>query len=135
MTVNIRTFASMNHSVVDTLWELGFRTNDDILRRTASATDRKALSTEAGIEEPLLLDLARRADLARIKGIGNLYAVLLRQAGINTVQDLAAWDVEDLYKTVIKLNEQTRVARRIPKLVNVEQWIELAREMPPLITE
>ncbi len=135
MTVNIRTFASMNHSVVDTLWEMGFRTSDDILERTATADDRESLASQAGIEADLLLDLARRADLARIKGVGNLYAVLLKHAGINSIQDLARQDVDTLYKRVIELNEAMKVARRIPKPANVQQWVDGARAMVPVIGE
>ena len=92
MSVNIRSFAAMNHSVVDTLWSLGFRTNEDVLARAASPRQRQALSRESKLDEHLLYELARRADLARVKGIGNLYAVLLKHAGVFGIQDLAEKD-------------------------------------------
>ncbi len=133
MTVNIRTFSSMNHAVVDSLWNIGLRTSDDILDRTATADDRHKLAEQTEIDPDLLLDLARRADLARIKGIGNLYAVLLKHAGINNIQDLARQDVEELYKRVIELNEMLKLARRIPKPANVKQWVEGARKLVPVI--
>ncbi len=133
MTVNIRTFSNMNHAVVDSLWKIGLRTSDDILDRTSTADDRQKLAVQTEIDADLLLDLARRADLARIKGIGNLYAVLLKHAGINSIQDLARQDVEELYKRVIELNETMKLARRIPKPANVEQWVEGARKLVPVI--
>ncbi len=133
MTVNIRNFASMNHAVVDSLWKMGLRTSDDILERTSTADARQKLAVQTEIDADLLLDLARRADLARIKGIGNLYAVLLKHAGINSIQDLASQDVEELYKRVIKLNETSKLARRIPKPANVEQWVEGARKLVPVV--
>jgi predicted flap endonuclease-1-like 5' DNA nuclease len=133
MTVNIRNFASINHAIVDQLWSKGFRTNEDILGSTATAEAREKLASDVGVSQDLVLTLARRADLARIKGIGNLYAELLEHAGVYSVPDLATQDVEMLYQQVIKLNETLKVTRRMPKIVNVQVWVETARNLESVV--
>ena len=133
MTVNIRNFAAIDHTIVDILWSKGYRTNEDILDNTATAEARNRLAGDVGVPQDLLLTLARRADLARIKGIGNLYAELLEHAQVYSVQDLAQQEVEDLYEKVIKLNESLRVTRRMPKISNVKMWVETARALEPVV--
>jgi predicted flap endonuclease-1-like 5' DNA nuclease len=133
MTVNIRNFSSINHAIVDHLWSKGFRTNEDILDNAATEEARNQLAADAGVAPDLLLTLARRADLARIKGIGNLYAELLEHAGVYSVQDLARQDVESLYEQVIRLNQNLRVTRRMPKIDHVQTWVETAKSLEPVV--
>jgi len=135
MTVNIRNFSGMNHCIVDKLWGMGYRTNEDVLAKSTTSEARSRLARDVEADSDLILDLARRADLARIKGIGNLYAELLKQAKVFSIQDLAHQDVEDLYKNVLKLNEELRLTRRLPNIENVKQWVDTARRLEPMVKE
>lgn len=42
----------------------------------------------AGVAVEAMLELANRADLARIKGIAGVYSDLLEEAGVDTIKEL-----------------------------------------------
>jgi len=44
------------------------------------------LAEHAGVESRAILELANRADLARVRGIGGVFSDLLEQAGVDTVK-------------------------------------------------
>jgi predicted flap endonuclease-1-like 5' DNA nuclease len=135
MSVSLKSFASLDDTAVRILWSKGLRTNEDLLAMTATDTDRKKLASELDTDESTIMELARRADLARIKGIGNLYAQLLGRAHVDRTQDLAKKEIDELYKTLGELNRAYRIARRIPKKENVSEWIEAARQLPPVLEQ
>lgn len=133
MTVNLRTFASFNSAVIDQLWDKGYRTSGDVLEKLAEDEERAKVASDLGIEEQVLQDLVCRADLARVKGIGNLYALLLQHAQIHCAEDLAKQEIEDLYNKMLELNREHRITRRVPKLEHVENWVMVARSLEPKV--
>ncbi|MDH3598646.1 MAG: DUF4332 domain-containing protein [Candidatus Tectomicrobia bacterium] len=55
------------------LQAVGISTQEQLLERGAHPTDRQHLESATGIRHTLLLKWLNRADLARIKGIGEEY--------------------------------------------------------------
>lgn len=133
MSVNIKVFETQYKDVVSELWSRGFRTTSDVLEKTATRDDRRKLAAEIGADEKLVNELARRSDLARIKGIGNLYAELLKHANITCAQELADTEAESLYEQMLVHNRQFRVARRMPKIESVTEWVRVAKKLDPVI--
>lgn len=133
MSVTLKAFKPLDPTLVDALWKNGLRTIDDLLDRSATDADREQLATELGVESDHILSLACRADLARIKGIGNLYAELLKHAEVHRIQDLATQNIENLYTNIVELNQQHRIARRVPKMKDVGEWINGAKGLPPVV--
>lgn len=70
------------------------------------------------------------ADLFRIKGIGEEYSELLKEAGVNTVVELARRNPENLQETLVGVNEAKKLVRRTPTLNQTKDWIEQAKILP-----
>ena len=67
----------------------GISDSDALLEATKTPADRKELASTTGVDGGVILELANRADLARVKGIGRVYSDLMEEAGVDTVKELA----------------------------------------------
>ncbi len=116
------------------LVELGIKTTDQLLERVADKKGRQELAETLGVSEKLVLNWANRADLFRVKGIGEEYSDLLEAAGVDTVPELAQRNPENLHKKLLEVNAQKKLVRRPPSLNQVKSWVEQAKEMPRKLT-
>ncbi len=116
------------------LMELGIKTTDQLLARAADPKGRKELAEALGVSPKLVLEWANRADLFRIKGVGEEYSDLLEVAGVDTVPELAQRNPENLYKKMLEVNEVKKVVRRPPSLKQVQSWVAQAKELPRILT-
>ena len=116
------------------LAELGVETVEALLERGASPQGRKALIEGTGLSAKLILKWVNRADLARVKGVGEEYADLLELAGVDTVPELAQRNPENLHKKMIEINDEREVVRRVPSLSAVQGWVAQAKDLGRVIT-
>lgn len=105
-----------------------------LLAAAATGEKRRQLAMQARIEEELLLTVVRRADMARVNGVGAVFGMMLEDLGILEVPDLAAEDAQELHARLRQYNQEERIARRSPTPEEVVDWISQARALPPLIT-
>src|SRR5690349_16559469 len=68
----------------------GIVTCGRLLRAAGGAQDRARLAREAGIDPDALLALVRRADLARVDGVGAVFGLMLEELAVHDVVALAA---------------------------------------------
>lgn len=106
----------------------GVKTSDALLEAGKTVAGRRELAAKVGVDPKEILELVNRADLARIRGIGEVYSNLLENAGVDTVAELARRVPANLHA---KLLEQTQAgdARRAPTLAQVEGWVSQANEL------
>jgi len=116
------------------LKEIGIKTTEQFLERAATRKGRKELAETLGISEKLILKWANRADLFRIKGIGEEYSDLLEAAGVDTVPELAQRNPENLYQKLLEVNAEKKLVRRPPSLKQVANWVEQAKELPRVLS-
>ena len=116
------------------LAELGIETVEALLERGASPKGRKALVEGSGISAKLILEWVNRADLARVKGVGEEYADLLELAGVDTVPELAQRNPQNLHQKMTEINDERPVVRRLPSLSAVQGWVAQAKELGRVIT-
>jgi predicted flap endonuclease-1-like 5' DNA nuclease len=107
---------------------------DQLLAIAATADARRRFCAEAGLDGPDLLHLVRRADMARVKGVGAVFGMMLEELGVADVPSLAAAKPALLHERLRSYNSQERIARRSPTLGEVEAWIEQARSLPRLVS-
>jgi predicted flap endonuclease-1-like 5' DNA nuclease len=105
-----------------------------LLAAAAEAHVRTALAESTGIEPDILLRLVRRADIARISGIGTVFGLMLEEVGVVDVAGLAASEAQPLHTALRAYNLEERLARRAPTLEEVVDWITTARSLPVLVT-
>ena len=104
-----------------------------LLEAAGEAPRRAALATELGLDPGVLLGLVRRADLARVKGLGAVFRIMLEDLGVRDVPALAAQDPAGLHARLRARNRGERLARRSPTPGEVEDWVGQARALPPLV--
>lgn len=111
----------------------GIRTTDALLRRAATFEGRCDLAGMVSLTEPQILELALRIDLMRIKGVGTRYGELLNAAGVFTVEELRDRNPETLLAMIVQINYRRRLARRLPALARVTEWVTEAQTLQPLV--
>lgn len=109
-------------------------TTAELLKKGADRKGRKELVDQTGISEKLVLDWVNKADLMRIKGVGEEYSDLLEAAGVDTVRELRNRNAENLYQKIAEVNESKKLVRRTPSANEVAAWIEHAKELEPIVT-
>lgn len=115
-------------STAEKLAAAGLKTSEQLLEAGRTAAGRKELAAKIGADAKEILELVNRADLARVRGIGEVYSNLLEDAGVDTVAELAKRVPANLHA---KLLEQTQKggARRAPTLAQVEDWVNQAKAL------
>ena len=117
------------------LTEAGVKSQEALLKAGDTPRTRKDLEKMTGISGKLLLKWINRADLARVKGIGEEYADLLELAGVDTVPALARRNAENLHKTLVGVAEANKnVVRRVPAATEVAKWVAAAKELPRVLS-
>jgi predicted flap endonuclease-1-like 5' DNA nuclease len=130
----LTTIEGIGESFAQKLQDAGVTTTEMLLDKGATPAGRKAVAEATGISETLILKWANRADLFRVKGIGEEYADLLEAAGVDTVPDLARRNAENLHEKLAAVNAEKKRVRRVPTLEAVQGWVAEAKELPRKLT-
>jgi predicted flap endonuclease-1-like 5' DNA nuclease len=114
----------------------GIRSTGELLKAGGAKKGRKALATESGCTEAQLLEWVNRADLMRVRGVGEEYSDLLEQAGVDTVKELRNRNAANLHTKLHETNQakKRRLVRRPPSLGEVERWVAHAKELDPAVS-
>jgi len=115
------------------LEKAGVKSQQDLLAKGATPAGRKAIAEGASLSEKMVLNFVNRADLARVKGIGEEYADLLEEAGVDTVPELAQRNADNLFSTLENVNEEKKLVRKLPTHDQVADWIRQAKALPRVI--
>jgi len=116
------------------LRDVDIQTTEDLLRRCGDKKGREGVATETGISEKLILEWTNLADLMRINGVGEEYADLLEEAGVDTVKELATRNAENLAAAMAECNEQKNLTDRVPSAETVQGWVDQAKDMDPAVS-
>jgi len=112
------------------LRKAGIRSTSSLLEKGATPAGRKQISAAAGIGQALILEWVNHVDLFRVKGVGEEYADLLEEAGVDTVVELAQRVPDNLYQAVLTTNTRKKLVRRPPSLKMVKGWVAQAKKLP-----
>jgi len=112
----------------------GIRTVEALLKAGATPKGRRDLEERTGIARHYILKWVNRADLMRVRGVGEEYSDLLEAVGVDTVVELAQRNPDNLYKAMVAFNEQRELVRRLPTLAQVADWVEQARSLPRVVS-
>jgi predicted flap endonuclease-1-like 5' DNA nuclease len=112
----------------------GVRTIEGLLATGATPAGRKELAAQTGLSTAVILKWVNRADLMRIRGIGEEYSDLLELAGVDTVVELALRRPDALHTKMLEVNATKKAVRRPPTLKMVQSWVALAKKLPRVVT-
>jgi len=109
-------------------------TIEALLEAGAAPERRKALEEATGIGHEYILDWVNRADLMRIRGVGEEYSDLLEKGGVDTVVELAQRNADNLYQKLLEVNAEKKLVRRPPSSRAVAQWVQQAKALPRVVS-
>jgi predicted flap endonuclease-1-like 5' DNA nuclease len=95
-----------------------------------TAAGRKELANNSGVSEKQILEWVNHVDLFRINGVGEEYADLLEEAGVDTVVELAQRKAANLLSKMTEVNASKNLVNKMPALSQVEDWIAQAKKLP-----
>lgn len=111
----------------------GVSTTQALLKKGSQPGGRAELASQAGVAPALVLEWVNHVDLFRIKGVGEEYADLLEEAGVDTVPELAQRNPTNLYQKIQAVNRQKRLVRRVPTKGQVAEWVAQAKTLRRVI--
>ena len=113
---------------------MGLKTTDDLFNVAVTPAGRAQLAECAHVSDQIIMELANRADLSRIKGIAGVYSDLLEEAGVDTVVELAKRVADNLYAKILEVNKAKNLVNRAPGKKQVGDWIEQAKKLPRVVS-
>jgi predicted flap endonuclease-1-like 5' DNA nuclease len=119
---------------VEKLKKAGVGSTDSLLSMGGTASGRKELAKNSGISEKQILEWVNHVDLFRITGVGEEYADLLEEAGVDTVPELAQRKADSLLKKMVEVNTGKNLVNKMPALSQIEDWIAQAKKLPRAIS-
>ncbi|QDU39247.1 Pathogenicity locus [Maioricimonas rarisocia] len=125
----ITTIEGIGETYAEPLRAAGVRTTDALLKAGATRKGRRDLARQTGISEKLVLKWTNRADLFRVRGIGEEYADLLEASGVDTVPELAQRKPDNLHEKMADVNAKKQLVRRLPPLTAVTGWVAAAKKL------
>lgn len=120
-------------SYAEKLKTAGIDTTDDLIEKCRTPKGRKQVAESTGISEKMVLEWTNHADLFRVKGIGEEYADLLEEAGVDTVPELGQRNATNLFAKMKEVNEAKKLTRNLPSENQVGEWITQAQKLPRVI--
>ena len=107
----------------------GIQNTQQLLEHTQTDKQRAELAHKVGTTSHVLKELANRADLMRLKGVGGDLSNLLEEAGVNSCKELQHRIPEKLHKTLAELQASKKIAHHTPTLAQVTEWIAEAKAL------
>jgi predicted flap endonuclease-1-like 5' DNA nuclease len=131
---SIDAIEGIGHKSATKLRKAGVRTTQALLKTSATKKGRRALAASSDISETQILEWVNRADLMRVRGVGEEYSDLLEAAGVDTVKELRRRNPSNLLAMIIATNDKKRLVRRLPTEAMVRRWVEDAKDLPPIVS-
>lgn len=131
---SIDAIEGIRHNDATKLRKARVRTTEALLKAAGSRKGRAALAGTTGLTPEKILAWVNRADLFRVKGVGEEYSDLLESAGVDTVKELRRRNPVNLLAAMVEVNAAKRLVRRLPTESMVTRWIEHAKTLDPLVT-
>lgn len=112
---------------------IGISTTETLLEKGQTKRGRQEIADKSGITKTLILEWVNLSDLFRIKGVGEEYSDLLEEAGVDTVIELAQRNPNNLYQSVVDVNQKKKLVRKLPTQYQVSDWVNQAKKLPRVI--
>jgi len=126
-------FRGVNPEHVARLEAIGVKKAGQLLIAGQTPEKRADLAKETGISEEAILELVKLSDLARLPGVKGIRARLYYDAGVDTVENLAAYEPEVLLDLTAGFVERSKFDGIAPLSKEVSSTIANARKLPKLV--
>jgi replicative superfamily II helicase len=129
----LKNFRSIDQEQLNNLAAIGITNVNQMLKIAVNNEGRERLSREANVPENVILELVKLSDLARIPGIKGVRARLYYDAGLDSVEKIAALEPEELREKIVAFVAESDFDG-VPTLpAEARYTVEKARELPRIV--
>ena len=107
----------------------GIRNTQQFLERARTPQQRIELAHKVGTTPVVINELANRADLMRLTGIGGDFSNMLEEAGVNSCKELQHRVPQNLYMALQAIHTDKKIGYRVPAIAQVTEWIVEAKKL------
>ena len=107
----------------------GIRTTTQLLEHTRTEMQCAELAHEVGTTLVAIKELANRADLMRLHGVGGDFSHRLVEVGVTSCRELQHCIPEKLHTQLEKISIDKQIGHRVPTLAQTTQWIIEAKAL------
>ena len=125
--VSLSKFPEVDSIVISTLAENGIKNSRHMYERACTESERKLLSERTGLKNEVLRELVGLSDLVRAYGVGPVFARVLFDTGIRSIQELIQYTPEE----IIQLYEDKYQQKADFSLRDMNFSLEIARSLYP----
>jgi predicted flap endonuclease-1-like 5' DNA nuclease len=111
----------------------GIDTTEKLLELCATDEGVARVCKCVDLDENTVRNWGTMADLSRVKGLGGQWAELMWAAGITSVQNLAAQEIEPLRARMREVNEKEHRVAELPGEKRVTRFLEEAAKLRPVL--
>jgi hypothetical protein len=129
----LKDFRGVDNDQVIKLAQAGIKTTEQMLAAASTPWQRAALAKKSGVPQEAILELVKLSDLARLPGVKGIRARLYYEAGVDSVEKLAAWEPEALRLKMTAYVEQSGFDGTPPLPKEVSSTIENAQKLPIIV--
>jgi len=130
---SIKDFRGIDPAHMERLGAVGIRDVKQMLDAGRTPSQRAALAERTGIPETSILEMVKLSDLARIPGVKGIRARLYHDAGVDTMQKLAACEPEALEAITAEFVARTGFDGIAPLPAEIRFTIAKARQFPHFV--
>lgn len=130
---NLREFRGIDPVAAQALENVGIRNVKQMLDAGKSPADRHRLVEKTGLPLETIIEFVKLSDLARIPGVKAIRARLYYDAGVDTIEKMAAYDPEELRILTTCFVEESGFEGNPPLPAEVKFSIESARKLSKIV--
>jgi predicted flap endonuclease-1-like 5' DNA nuclease len=130
---NLSEIPEVEQVYIDRLAAVGIKTTQHLFARAKTKHDRAALSKLADVPPAKLVELVKLSDLARINGVGPVFARLFYEAGADTLDKLMSRSPDELFETLQAINQAKKYTKIMATVKDVAFCMTMAKELPKAI--
>jgi hypothetical protein len=127
---SLRDFPGVDPATVGKLATRGIKNSKQLFENALSKEGRAELARQAGIDPGKLLELVKLSDLSRVYGVGPVFARLLYNTGVDTVEAIARADSPRLFDKLSKAYLAAGKSRVDFKERDIAFCIQMAGRLP-----
>ena len=126
-TVALSEIKGIGPASAEKLREAGVLTTNALIERVGDNAATERLAETTGLSADKLREWAAKADLTRVKGVGDEYRKLLQWSGVPTIAALAEWKPSDLAATLETKANELDLDMPLPNPSTIQGWITSAK--------
>ena len=130
---NLKDIPGVAPAHIERLASVGIKHTRHLFERARSKRDRAELSRLADVPGADLLELVKLSDLARIGGVGPVFARLLYEAGADSLEAFLRRSPEELFERLNAINAEQGYTRIMASLKDIKRCLETAKELPQVV--